>query len=152
MTQRIALTVDDVGANREFLERLLTGAKFEVLSAATGGEAFSLIEKVDELPLAVVDMKLPDMSGLQLIGHLRQKYPKSYLVIASMYDERSKMVAAFDIGCNAYLVKPNGFMELFQRLMTVELDALREDQPLIVDQYGARHFKGTTGLFPKVTV
>lgn len=141
MTERLALVVDDVGANREFVVRLLNGAKFKVISGSTGKAAHELIVEHDELPMAIVDMKLPDMSGLDLIVELRKKFPKSYLVVASMYDERSTMEKAFSAGCNVYLVKPHGFMELYKRLCQSELSALCDEPPLIVDQYGPRLFK-----------
>jgi CheY-like chemotaxis protein len=142
MAERLALVVDDVGANREFVVRLLNGAKFRVISASTGKAALELIVlQEDDLPMAIVDMKLPDMSGLDLVIELRRKFPRSYLVVASMYDERSTMDKAFAAGCNVYLVKPHGFMELYKRLIQSELTALCADPPLVIDQYGPRLFK-----------
>ncbi len=141
MAERLALVVDDVGANREFVERLLNGAKFKVLPASTGKAALQIISQHDDLAMAIVDMKLPDMSGLELITQLRGKFTSAYLVVASMYDERSTMDKAFAAGCNVYLVKPHGFMELYQRLMRSELSVLLQDPRSIIDQYGPRIFK-----------
>ncbi len=141
MSERLALVVDDVGANREFVVRLLSGAKFKVISASTGKAAHELIVLQVDLPMAIVDMKLPDMSGLDLIIELRKKFPGAYLVVASMYDERTTIDKAFAAGCNVYLVKPHGFMELYKRLSQSELSALCADQPLVIDQYGPRLFK-----------
>ena len=141
MAERLALVVDDVGANREFVVRLLNGAKYQVLSGSTGTAALQLIALEDDLPLAIIDMKLPDMSGLELVVQLRKKFPMSYLVVASMYDERSTMEKAFAAGCNVYLVKPHGFMELYKRLNQSELAALCVEPPLVIDQYGPRVFK-----------
>ncbi len=139
--ERLALVVDDVGANREFVVRLLNGAKYRVLSASTGVAALKIVTSQDELPLAIVDMKLPDMSGLDLITELRKKFASAYLVVASMYDERSTMEKAFAAGCNVYLVKPHGFMDMYQRLMRSELVDLIKEPPTVVDQYGPRIFK-----------
>ncbi len=141
MAERLALVVDDVGANREFVVRLLSGAKFKVISASNGKAAHELIVLQDDLPMAIVDMKLPDMSGLELVVELRKKFPKSYLVVASMYDERTTIDQAFAAGCNVYLVKPHGFMELYKRLIQSELAALCAEPPLVIDQYGPRLFK-----------
>ncbi|MEZ4670352.1 MAG: response regulator [Anaerolineae bacterium] len=144
MTELTALIVDDVPANREFLERLLAGAKFKVTAAGSGTAALQSVDHLETLPLAVVDMKLPDMSGLELVTKLRQKYPDAYVVVASMYDERSRMEQAFAAGCNVYLVKPHGFMDLFKRLMQDKPDNLRKAPPIIIDQYGPRPFKPST--------
>ncbi len=141
MAERLALVVDDVGANREFVVRLLNGAKYKVISASTGTAALQLIALEDDLPLAIIDMKLPDMSGLELVVQLHKKFPTAYVVVASMYDERSTIDKAFAAGCNVYLVKPHGFMELYKRLNQSELVALCAQPPTVIDQYGPRVFK-----------
>jgi len=152
MTERIALAVDDASANRDFLERLLGGAKFKVRGAGTGSAALKAITGLDKLALAVVDWKLPDTTGLQLACEIRTRFPETYLVIATMYDERSMMEQAFAKGCNVFLVKPHGFMELFQRLMTSDVNTLRAGPNTIIDQYGPRLFKVSTNTMPKVVV
>lgn len=141
MAERLALVVDDVGANREFVVRLLNGVKYKVLSASTGKAALQLIALEDEMPLAIIDMKLPDMSGLDLVTELRRKFPAAYLVVASMYDERSTIEKAFTAGCNVYIVKPHGFMELYKRLSKSELPALCAEPHQVIDQYGPRLYK-----------
>lgn len=150
MTERIALAIDDAPANRDFLERLLTGAGFKVIGAGTGAAAMKVVEGLTELPLAMVDWKLPDTTGLELATVIRERFPDTFLVIATMYDERSMMEAAFDKGCNVFLVKPHGFMELFQRLIATDLRELRAGPNMVIDQYGPRIFKGSTATFPKV--
>ncbi|MCB9453775.1 MAG: response regulator [Anaerolineaceae bacterium] len=132
MADRVALVVDDAPANREFLERLLGQAQFTIRSAANGQAALAVIADLDELPLALVDMKLPDMRGVQLTVELRRRFPCCYIVIATMYDDRTTIEEAFASGCNIYLVKPYGFMELFQRLMKGEIqpEPTRIDTPV----------------------
>jgi CheY-like chemotaxis protein len=151
MTERIALAVDDASANRDFLERLLGGAKFKVLGAGTGAAARKIMAEADKLDLAVVDWKLPDTTGLELACEIRTRFPETYVVIATVYDERSMMEEAFAKGCNVFLVKPHGFMELFQRLMTSDIKTLRGGPSTIIDQFGPRLYKVSTGTFPKIT-
>jgi two-component system KDP operon response regulator KdpE len=150
MTDRIALAVDDAPANRDFLDRLLTGAKFKVQAVGTGHAALHVVSEIDQLELAVIDMKLPDMPGLELAAELRKRFPKLCIVMATMYDERSIMEEAFTAGCNVFLVKPHGFMELFQRLMTSSVAEIRDGPKLVIDQYGPRVFKAATQQMPKV--
>jgi CheY-like chemotaxis protein len=150
MADRVALAVDDVSANREFLERLLTGAKFKVLATGTGSQALKLIADLDTLSLAMVDMKLPDMTGMELAVKLRERFPDTYLVVATMLDDRPLIDQAFSVGCNAFLVKPHGFMELFKRLTDTEVDIMKTWPQVIIDQYGPRLYKTTTQVNPKV--
>jgi CheY-like chemotaxis protein len=146
----LALVVDDAPANRDFAERLLTGAQFEVRGAATGERALEAIETIMTLDLALVDWKLPDMTGLDLLGKLRPRFPEACLVIATMYDDRTRMEQAFEFGCNIFLVKPHGFMELFRRLTAGELQAMRSGPPTIIDQYGPRPYKKSTAVSPAI--
>lgn len=139
MTQS-ALIVEDTPANRDFFERLLTQARYEICGVRSGREALDAAAKFERLDLAVVDMQIPDMSGLELILHLRRMHPDVCLVIATMHDERSLMESAFARGCNIFLVKPHGFMELFKRLTTQGAAAIRSDVPVVIDQYGPRPF------------
>jgi CheY-like chemotaxis protein len=150
MMERVALAVDDAPANRDFLERLLKGAEFRVIGAGTGQAALKAVAELDHLSLALVDVKLPDMTGLDLAAHLRQQFPEACIVIATVVDDYSLMETAFSKGCNIFLVKPHGFMELFQRLTTMDIEALRTGPNLIIDQYGPRQFKFATQTVPRV--
>ena len=135
----VALVVDDTPANRDFLERLLAQANFDVHGASTYAEAVKIVNGLEALELAVVDIQLPDSNGLQLTAELRKKYPDAYLVVATMYDERSVIERVFRRGGNVYLVKPHGFMELYKRLTTTPLETLRQnDEHIVIDQYGPR--------------
>lgn len=142
MSDKKALVIDDTEANRVFFERLLAQAGFEVVSAGDGAHAMELIKSSTAFSLAIVDMEIPDVSGLDLTRRIRQAHPEAYIVVATMHDERSIMDSAFNKGCNVFLVKPHGFMELFKRLTTH--DAKVTEQPLIIDQYGAREYFPST--------
>ena len=136
-----ALVVDDEPANRDFLVRLLRQAKLTVEGAATAKEAQAIAERCERLDLIMVDNKLPDMDGVDLLALLHQKHPRARLVMATMLDERALMDKAFANGCNVFLVKPHGFMELYRRILRAQSgdDTL---QRLIIDQYGPRPYRG----------
>lgn len=140
MSQKIALVVDDTPANLDFLERLLTQAGFHVLAAHNGKRALELVHNLDEVRLAVVDMQIPDINGLQLTELLREQFPEMCIIVATMYDERSLMESVFLKGGNVFLVKPHGFMELYKRLTTMGHDEIRRGSLLVIDQYGPRPF------------
>ena len=137
-----ALVVDDTPANQTFLVRLLTQAGYNVEGAACGQDALDSIYKLDAtLKIAVVDMELPDMSGLQLTMRLRERFPEALIIVATMHDQISWIRSAFDAGANIYLIKPHGFMELFSRLASSSATELCEQGHLVVDQYGPRPFQ-----------
>jgi two-component system OmpR family response regulator len=136
-----ALVIDDEPANRDFLVRLLQQAELEVHGAESGEAALKIAESIGALALVVIDHKLPDMDGVDLLVKLHQKYPDARMIMATMLDERPLMAKAFENGCNVFLVKPFGFMELFQRLQEYGPDD-DELNRMIIDQYGPRPYRG----------
>ena len=67
------LLVDDTAANRDMLSRRLQRLGYEVLLAASGPEALDIIE-TQAVALVLLDVEMPGMSGLDVLGTLRQKY------------------------------------------------------------------------------
>jgi CheY-like chemotaxis protein len=136
-----ALVIDDEPANRDFLVRLLQQAKLEVHGAESGTEALKIAESIGALALVVIDNKLPDIDGVDLLIKLHQSHPEARMVMATMLDERALMAKAFENGCNVFLVKPHGFMELFRRIQQFGPDD-EELNRMIIDQYGLRPYRG----------
>ena len=145
MSNKIALVVDDTPANRDFLERLLAQAGFEIRGASSYKQAMEAVTELESLQMAVVDIQLPDASGLRLTEDLRKKFPDAYIVVATMFDERSLIERVFQRGGNVYLVKPHGFIELFKRVTTHDLKELLKDDHLVIDQYGPRIVSSKSG-------
>ncbi|MFZ4814264.1 MAG: response regulator transcription factor [Phototrophicaceae bacterium] len=143
---RNALVVDDTPANRDFLVRLLTQAKFNVKGAACGQDALDIIYQPGaDITLAMIDMQLPDMSGLQLTMRLRERFGDALIVVATMYDDHMWKKKSFEAGCDIFLVKPNGFMDLFRRLTTTDIAHIRAEGATVIDHYGVRPFGAAVG-------
>jgi len=140
MHENQALIIEDTPANRDFFDRLIQQSGFSTHPVATGAAALAVAAELKSLQLALIDMHMPDVSGLDLTYHLRNAFPEACLIIATMYDERSLMESAFLKGCNIYMVKPYGFVELFKRLTTAGCTALIEASPMVIDQHGPRPF------------
>ena len=112
-SQRL-LVVDDEAAVRRFLRNLLEGAGFTISEAATGGEALDTIKKWN--PDAILlDLRLPDMTGVDVLQVMRE-WSKVPVVMLSVQNAESDIVAALDAGADDYLTKPFGTAELLARL------------------------------------
>lgn len=136
-----ALIIEDEPANQDFLVRLIAQAGFDVQGVQTGEAAIAYAREHPALDLVVTDLELPDMPGLDLAEQLRALLPEALLMVATMWDEPSMIERAFAIGCDVFLVKPHGFMELFKRLSG--LPASRDQLTrLLIDQYGPRPYRG----------
>ena len=108
------LVVDDEPPIRRFLRTSLAASGYRVIEAedAAGGLRSLVAEKPD---LVILDLGLPDRSGLELIGEIRRTSTVPILVLSARHDERSK-VEALDLGADDYLSKPFGMDELMARL------------------------------------
>src|SRR5487761_577514 len=108
------LVVDDEPAIRRFLRASLKAAEYRVVEAADAAGALRALiaEKPD---LLILDLGLPDKSGLDLISALRKGMAPPIIVLSARDDERS-MVEALDRGADDYLSKPFGMAELMARL------------------------------------
>jgi DNA-binding response OmpR family regulator len=144
MNPNTALVIDDTDANRQFFERLLAQASFQVIGAARGHDALKVAQE-QPIALAIVDIEIPDMSGLELLSRLHKLCPEACMIVATMHDEQSLMASAFTRGADVFLVKPHGFVDLFRRLQTQGAQGLHDSRPLVIDQYGVRGFSAYSG-------
>jgi two-component system KDP operon response regulator KdpE len=108
------LVVDDEPPIRRFLRTSLGAAGHRVVTAENAAEALSLVgtEKPDVM---ILDLGLPDRSGLDVIAEIRSKSPMPIIVLSARSDERAK-VEALDLGADDYVAKPFGMAELMARI------------------------------------
>lgn len=98
------LIVDDEKSIRKALSMLLS-PRYEVLTAADGKEAMKqLQEKVVDLVL--LDIGLPDMSGLELLKIISKESPDTMVIMATAVGDTKSVVDAVKLGAYDYLIKP----------------------------------------------
>ena len=109
------LVVEDDTAIREFLDRSLSEAGYQVDTAANATEAERLaIEGIHDA--LIVDLNLPDMDGLDLIARLRAQGSSSPVLILSARRSVDDRVRGLEQGGDDYLTKPFALAELLARL------------------------------------
>ena len=102
----ILLNVDDTEALRYAKTRILKQAGFEVREAATGSEALDLVSEINP-PLVLLDVKLPDISGIEVCRRIKLMHPSvSVLQMSATFVTGEFQAAAFDQGADSYLVEP----------------------------------------------
>ncbi len=105
MSKLRVLVVDDDRVLRERLARALRDRGFDVVAAAGTDEA--LAEVVDIAPQrAVVDLRMPGRSGLELVRELRERFPDAKIVVLTGYGSIASAVEAMKLGATNYLSKP----------------------------------------------
>jgi len=108
------LLIDDEAPIRRLLRSTLEEAGYRVRSAGTGAEGWH--EFMQAQPDAIIlDMGLPDQTGLEVLARLREKSDLPVLILSVFGQEGSK-VAGLDAGADDYLTKPFGNQELLARI------------------------------------
>jgi two-component system cell cycle response regulator DivK len=103
------LIVDDNELNLRLAETLLSRAGFDVALARTAGEARTqLADERRRLDVVLMDLRLPDGNGLDVVREVRQNPRLQGLPVAAMTGSAivSDPRQALDAGCDAYIPKP----------------------------------------------
>jgi DNA-binding NtrC family response regulator len=126
------LIVDDDESIRRVLTEILEGEGYVVDSAGTAGEA---IIKTGEkfYNLALIDIRLPDMDGVNLLTKIKETKPKMRKVIITGYPTLQNAVEALNKGADAYIMKP---LDIDKMLATIrgQLEKQREEQEMTEKQ------------------
>jgi two-component system cell cycle response regulator len=98
------LLVDDDPAILSTLTRFLGGQGYAVAAAASGKEALAALQQ-EEIPLAILDLMLPDASGLELLAHVRENSPDTEVILFTGLGALDSAIQALRLGAYDYLVK-----------------------------------------------
>ncbi len=111
------LVVDDNPVNCDLLSRRLTRAGYTVLVAGGGQQALNLIIE-QPFDLVMLDIMMPDMDGITVLGLLRRTYSRSDLpvIMVTAKDETDDIVNALEQGANDYITKPINFPVVLARV------------------------------------
>ena len=105
------LVIDDEKTLRHFLRLHLLEQGYQVSEAADGRAALELINQ-HYFEVALVDLRLTDMDGLDIVRHLRQVSPKTSVIILTAYASLDSAIEALRQGAHDYLTKPFDTPEL----------------------------------------
>jgi two-component system response regulator AtoC len=108
---RQILVVDDEAAVRSGIAQVLSRQNLAVTAAADATQA---LEELARQPFAIVllDIKLPDMNGVELLKHLRRDFPETEVIMITGYPTIQGAVECIKLGALDYLVKPFRIDEL----------------------------------------
>jgi DNA-binding NarL/FixJ family response regulator len=100
------LLADDHALVREGLKRILAAASdIEVVGEAANGDETLALVKQHDFDLALVDLSMPGLSGLDLVKRLRLERPKLRILVLSMHGESQYAARALKAGASGYLTK-----------------------------------------------
>jgi two-component system response regulator AtoC len=129
---RSVLVVDDDAQIRSLLADLLKEAGYVVRQAKTGAEATAAVEK-QRPDLVMMDVKLPDMDGLDVLKSIKRERPELEVIVMTAFGGSSSAIKAMEHGAYDYVTKPFEIDDLLATLrrvfehaaMSEEVSALR---------------------------
>jgi YesN/AraC family two-component response regulator len=101
--EKSILIVDDEEVMREFLCEVLED--FAVDKASDGKEAISKL-KIKEYDLIITDMKMPGVSGEEVVRYAKSNYPNAKIIVISGYSSLFSVSSTMGFGISAFLAKP----------------------------------------------
>jgi len=112
------LVVDDEEPIRNALRRFLAQEKYEVLTAATGAEALDIVRS-QRIGCALLDIRLPDMSGTDLVAKILERDPHIAILMLTAVNDAATAALCLQRGALDYLVKPMDLVDLLRAVHRV---------------------------------
>jgi DNA-binding NarL/FixJ family response regulator len=112
------LVLDDLPESQMWLARAAQ-ASFSGVRVSTVGtlaEARAWLRSNPEPDLALIDLGLPDGSGIELIAQINASSPKTVCIVASIFDDNQHLIPALRAGAQGYLLKDQGWEVIAQAL------------------------------------
>jgi DNA-binding NtrC family response regulator len=122
---RIIIVDDDEGI-RETLVAILQEEGYQVDTAETGKEAIKKTN-AEFYNLALIDIRLPDIEGIDLLKEIKETVPKIRKIVITGYPTMQNAIEAVNNGADAYVLKPFD-VEKVLRIIKIELERQRDEK------------------------
>jgi DNA-binding NtrC family response regulator len=136
----VLLLVDDDSRVRDLVARVARGAGFEVLACAGGREALVEMES-RAVDVAVVDLQMPEVGGLEVLRAIRDRLPSCHVVLMTGYPTIDSAVEAVKLGAMDYLTKPLDLKRLGGLLSVAREEAQRRERLMAAEGDVARELE-----------
>jgi len=100
------LIVDDDRGIRYSLKRMFEEKGLHTITARNGREALQLLEEGLSPDLALIDIVMPGLSGLDLLEAMKEKYPRLVVIMATAHGTTERAIQAMKLGAYDYIQKP----------------------------------------------
>jgi two-component system NtrC family sensor kinase len=92
------LFVDDEKNVLRSLQRTFLDDEYEILTASSGAEGLSLLEKVSPIHVVISDYRMPEMTGVDFLSEVVKKWPDTVRIVLSGYADTASIVSAINDG------------------------------------------------------
>jgi PAS domain S-box-containing protein len=120
-TDKVILTIDDESYIRQSIKAYLEDCGFTIFEAENGKKGLEIFDS-NKIDLILLDLRMPEMNGLEVLKIIKKKSPDTPLIIASGTGNISAVVEALHLGAWDYILKPIEDMNVLYHSITKCLD------------------------------
>ena len=129
MKEKILVLEDEIGI-RSFVSINLKREGYEIIEAGTGAEAIEKINENNDISIALLDVMLPDMSGIEVCKYIRQKFDQVGIIMLTAKAQEEDKLEGFISGADDYIVKPFSIKELLVRVAALLRRVKKEESSM----------------------
>lgn len=126
MKEKILILEDEIGI-RSFVSINLKREGYEIIEASTGTEAIEQISNNPDISIALLDVMLPDMSGIDVCKFIRQQFDQIGIIMLTAKGQEEDKLEGFISGADDYIVKPFSIKELLVRVSALIRRVKKDD-------------------------
>ena len=130
------LVVDDEPEMRTLFEQILSADGAEILGAHSGAAALAIAQRT-RLDLVILDVKLPDVSGTEVLRRLRKRDDSLPVIMVTSYGSADTVRTSMRLGAFDYVTKPFDIREIKRIVREALTSAAREMAPRVAARGGA---------------
>jgi len=129
------MILDDEQRVREEIGEFLLENDFQVFKAELPSQAFKILEQ-NEIDITILDIKLPEMNGIQVLEKIKASYPEIEVIMISGHGDMNSVISAMRLGASDYFTKPFRLMDVHnsiertKRFITLNLKLKEVEQNL----------------------
>ncbi len=112
---KILILEDEIGI-RSFVSINLKREGYDVIEAGTGSEAIEKLNSEPNITIALLDIMLPDMSGVDVCRYIREKYENMGIIMLTAKAQEDDKIEGFVAGADDYMIKPFSIKYLLFRV------------------------------------
>ena len=126
MKEKILVLEDEIGI-RSFVSINLKREGYEIIEAGSGQEAIEQLSNHPDISIALLDVMLPDMSGIEICKFIRQQFDQIGVIMLTAKGQEEDKLEGFISGADDYMVKPFSIKELLVRVSALIRRVKKDD-------------------------
>lgn len=148
--EKTLILEDEIGI-RSFVSINLKREGYEVIEAGTGSEAIEKLNSEKNISVALLDIMLPDMSGIEVCKYIRENHDNIGVIMLTAKSQEEDKIEGFVSGADDYIIKPFSIKELLARVAALirrvkknndsKKNNLIDSPPFLLDQNKRKLFK-----------